>query len=100
MAERDELPRQMVRASACLQPDHRRLELAEERQHLVAPQLAAHHHLLVGVDAMQLEELLRRVGKNARNLSTDGSLRLKFSRPQSGTTMPLGGRPPHHERLC
>jgi hypothetical protein len=51
-----------------LQPDRSWLKLGEERQHLVAPQLAAKHHLLGAVHPVQLEELLRRVDENARNL--------------------------------
>jgi hypothetical protein len=45
---------------------------------------------------MQLKELLRRIDENARNLLHGRlpSIEAK-TRPQSGTSMPLGGRPPH-----
>jgi hypothetical protein len=49
----------MVRRPARLQPDLTDLDLAQEPQELLAPQHLAQHHLLLVVDAMQLEAALR-----------------------------------------
>jgi hypothetical protein len=57
MPERLQQERPMVRATAGLDADHRRRQLGEEGDHLLAPELLAQHRLLGGIHPVQLEDV-------------------------------------------
>src|SRR5690606_20171279 len=60
-------------------------------------QLSAQNHPLRLVHPVKLENLLRRIHPDAANLLHGRPPLLSSQRPQSGTSMPFGGRPPQQE---
>src|SRR3981189_1048193 len=82
--------------AAGFHPDNGWRQLGKKRQKPVAPQLPAQHHLLGGIDPVQLKNMLRRIHSNADNLVHGRLPCLRFATPHSGTTDAVGGRPHHH----
>src|ERR1700757_2448068 len=68
MSERLQHPRTMVTCTAGFDRDHRRRQLFEECEHLLASQLLAQNRLLGGVHSVKLENVFRRIHANSANL--------------------------------
>lgn len=91
MAERAELAGPVVSAGTGLHR-HQAARLAcEEAQHLIAPKLLAEHHAASGVSAERLENALRQIETDRRNLAHGRLLRVVLQHLHSGTSMPSGG---------
>jgi hypothetical protein len=74
---------------------------AEPRKsyHLAAPQLLPHNHHLLGVDAMDLKNVLGDIQTDRGNLHLDGSPHvIRLQRSLYGTSMPGAGAV-HHIKL-
>jgi hypothetical protein len=65
MAQLLHLTSPIMRPAAGLHPDRGRLQLAQEVQEVAAPHLLLQHHHLAVVDAMELENALRRVNADS-----------------------------------
>jgi len=64
---------------------------------LAAPQPLAQNALPRRIDPVHLENMLRQIQPNRRNLAHEWlPLMGCFTNHQSGTEMPFGGHPPHH----
>src|ERR1700760_3300226 len=68
MSERLQHPRTMVTCTAGFDRDHRRRQLLEECEHLLASQLLAQNRLLGGVHSVELENVFRCIHANSANL--------------------------------
>src|SRR4051812_28139714 len=68
MAKPAQQPRPVMRGATGLDGDARGREAFEECDHVPAPQLSAQDGPLRGIDAVELEDVLRRVHANAANL--------------------------------
>ncbi|MOA04528.1 hypothetical protein D3C78_1240870 [compost metagenome] len=75
VAQRSQLTRPVVRATAGLHGNQARLELAEEVEHLRALELFAADRLLMAVDAVNLEHLLCQIDADSLKFHGDSLLR-------------------------
>src|SRR5262245_57222838 len=85
-----------MRTSAGLHADQTRLQLGEERQLLLASELARDDDLALGIDAVDLEHLLCKVepdGGNCRHGRP--SLVIRFNDHSTALRCLLRRRPPH-----
>ena len=92
VAELPQLPCPMVRCGTRFHAHQARRQGLKERDYLAAPQLLPDNHLLVGVDAVNLEDVLGEIQTYRANLHPDGPLiviRLRQSR--YGSSMPGAG---------
>jgi hypothetical protein len=97
VAHRDQRARPMVRRAARLDPYQTRRQRSEEGQQLAPPNRFDHHHRAGGVDAMNLEHILRDIEPDSRDsrqipdrlfhgrLPSDGSDNASWH-----TSMPVG----------
>ena len=74
MAQFAQLTRPVMRRSACFHACKARRQPLEDRHHMAAPQLLAHHNLVIGVDAVNLEHVLGEIETDRANLHVDGPL--------------------------
>jgi hypothetical protein len=71
-------------------------EVAQERQHLAAPELLPNDDLLIGVDPVNLEHVLGDIQTDRGNLHLDGSPHvIRLRRSLFGTSMPGAGAVHH-----
>jgi hypothetical protein len=63
-----------VRRGARLHAQQARRQALEERHHLTAPQLLPDNNLLVGIDAVNLDDVLGEIQTDRANLHVDGPL--------------------------
>src|ERR1700761_8203648 len=68
MSGRLQHPRTMVTCTAGFDRDHRRGQLLEECEHLLASQLLAQNRLLGGVHSVELKNVFRCINANSANL--------------------------------
>jgi len=73
MPQRAELARPVMRRRTRLHADKTRLEAAEQRQKLIAADLAAKQRPAFAIDAMNLKNILRDIQTDRGNLHVDGS---------------------------
>ena len=75
VAQFAQLTRPVMRRSARFHAYKTRRQPLEERLHLAAPQLLLDDHLLAGVDAVNLEDVLGEIQTDRANLHVDGPLK-------------------------
>ena len=97
MAQLPDLSAPEVRASAGFHRDNTRWQLAEERQHLIPPQLLAQNHTARAVSPMHLKHILRQVEPDRGNLRNDRSP-LWILSDQPWHINAVGGRSHHQSR--
>src|SRR5262245_3570675 len=79
----------VMRTAACLHADETRCQLGEERQHLLASELAGDDDIALGIDAVDLEHLLCKVDPDGGNCRHGRpSLVIRLQRSLYGTSMP------------
>src|SRR6516225_2472340 len=90
-------PRPMMSAASSLHAHQTRRQLPEKLLDRGSPKLAPHHDSSRRINPVNLKNVLRQIQTNRANLR-HGRLPLSGSTQhrQSGTSMPFGGRPPHH----
>src|SRR6202521_2663795 len=105
VTELPQLARPIMRRGTGLHADQAWRRSREKRNHLAAPQLLPHNHLLLGVDPVDLKYVLGDIQTDRGNLHLDGSphvIRLRQS--LYGTSMPGAGAVHHinnrHRRPC
>jgi hypothetical protein len=67
MAEPNQLPHPVVRRGAGFDANQAWRQFLEEGQHLTPPHLAADHHIARGINAVDLENVLRKIETDRGN---------------------------------
>ena len=94
VAERAQAAAPVMRRATRLDPDLRRRQLGKKPRHLAPPQALLNDDLPARILAVDLKHRLRDVEPDRDSLHRDGLRCWSFNRPQLGTSMPSGGRPP------